>query len=121
MHSGQPEDRSCILRMYVRPGNLSGAILARQCAVDSKYDDRGSFILTQIRGILSSPVRWVSPRLVPKVAFRSRSTFCIAPVRSPVTLKSNPISKPRIPQPKPGHSPLYPAEAGTRQSPGNRR
>ena len=34
----------------------------------------------------SSPVSRVSPRRVPKVASPSRSTFCIAPTRSPVML-----------------------------------
>jgi hypothetical protein len=46
---------------------------------------------------LSSPVRLTSPRRVPKVACPSRSTFCIAPDRLPVTLNGKPKSNPPYP------------------------
>ena len=45
----------------------------------------------------SSPVSCVSPRLVPKVAFPNRSTFCIVPARWPVMLIGKPKSKPPYP------------------------
>src|SRR6266404_4554668 len=53
--------------------------------------------ITWIGEFLSSPVRLISLRLVPKVASPNRSTFCIAPARSPVTLNGNPKSKPPYP------------------------
>ena len=56
--------------------------------------------ITSIGEPFNNPVRRVSPRLVPKVACPSRSTFCIAPARSPVMVKGNPKSKPPYPATK---------------------